>query len=113
MIPLFSIFGTASVFRGEERMGLSTLDHELLRAVTVSGSQHLMRGLALKWLIPADWGWASSPLKGTLSFMTHCRIPRKGWLWVSPQGSTGKLRQQEQKEAEALLGPRVRSSCPK
>ena len=73
-----------------------------------------MKELALKGLIPADWGWACSPLKGTLSFMTHCGIPGKGWLWVFPQASTGKLRQQEQKEeAEALLGPGAQLSYPK
>lgn len=55
---------------------------------------------------PADWGWVSLSLKGTLSFMTHCGIPGKRWLWASPQGSTRKLRQQEQKEeAEVLLDP--------
>lgn len=38
--------------------------------------------------------------------MTHCTVPGKRWLWASPQGSTQKLRQQEQKEeAEALLDP--------
>lgn len=42
--------------------------------------------------------------------MTHGGIPGKGWLWVPPQGSTGKQRQQEQEEGKALLGLGVQLS---
>lgn len=79
-------------------MGLSTLDYELLWAGTASGSPAHYKGTSLeKRLIPNDWEWASSSLKGTFPLMTHRGVPGKGWLWASPQGSTGKLRQQEQK----------------
>lgn len=90
-------------------MGLSTLDHELLRARTVAEYP-----APYERLIPADWGWASSPWKRTLSFLTPSGSPGKEWLWVSSEDGTWKLRQQEQKEAdEALLGPGIQWSCPK